>query len=102
MMKIEEVGLSKSEAEILGEAFAEVSKHYPTAITDKQMAWVNLGISAATITASHAYVYNARMKREKAERIASSSPTQEAVKAAAFVEPGFPGGIGPVSDASGF
>lgn len=100
-LKVEEIALSKAESETLAEAVAEVSKHYPTAVSEKTMAWVHLTMCLGTTYGSRAYVYSKRMERERAAKIANKAPTQEAQQAAQFVEPGSFGFSGPVSEAQG-
>lgn len=109
-LKTPEIALSKVEAETLAKATAEVAKHYPHAIDPKTIAWVNLATCMGLTYGPRVYMIRQRLDAEKRDRRARSGagPTPapantnaDAPTEPAFIMPGFPGGIGPVADASG-
>lgn len=67
--------LDKKEADVLGEAVANVASHYPVSLDPKIMAWVQLGVASATIYGGKAWAFYGRKSREeKAEAPAKPSP----------------------------
>lgn len=59
--------IDKEEAQSLGKAIAEVQALYPVAVSDKMLAWVNLGITASSIYIPRIIV-NQRLKTEGVKR----------------------------------
>lgn len=99
-LKVPEIALSKTEAETLAKATADVAKHYPTSISPKTIAWCNLATCVGLTYGPRVYMVRSRLDKEKRERKGAPEPTPAANEAAAFIPPGFAGGIGPTPDAT--
>jgi hypothetical protein len=64
--KVPELALDESEARQLAEAAAEVQSHYEASFIDpKTMAWIQLGMVAASVYGPRAVVVMMRKKQEK-------------------------------------
>jgi hypothetical protein len=66
--KTPELALDPDEAKELAKAAAEVQKHYDTVIDPKTLAWVQLGMVAASVYGPRMIAVNIRLKNEKAQR----------------------------------
>jgi hypothetical protein len=73
------LALDESEARELAKAAAEVQKHYDSVIDPKTLAWVQLGMVAASVYGPRVIAINFRHKAEKAARIQARNATNNVV-----------------------
>lgn len=65
---IEELKLDETEADAMADAIKTLSKHYPTHINPKALAWLNFGAVAIGIYGTRFEAYRMRMKKERETR----------------------------------
>lgn len=70
-LNIEELELMPAEAKSLTEAINGVAKHYPVGMSEKTLAWANLGIVAIGVYGTRVAAYGIRKKMEKQRKIPS-------------------------------
>lgn len=84
---IEELKLDESEADAMADAIKTLSKHYPTHINPKALAWLNFGAVAIGIYGTRFEAYRMRMKKERETkpRIVPIKPQQSKANGAPHV-----------------
>ncbi len=64
--KVEELELDQNEAKRLAEAVTRVNKLYGGfVLSEKTMAWINLGMAGCTVYGPRMVAYSARNKKDK-------------------------------------
>ena len=74
MTGVKELALEEAEARKLSEATKEVIKHYPIGVSDKQLAWINLGVVAFGVYGTRVMAFNVRRAADRRARVAAMPP----------------------------
>jgi len=66
-LEAKEFAISEDESKQIAKALVNVQQHYEMTISPETMAWINLGMVAASIYGPRTYIVINRKRKEKAE-----------------------------------
>ena len=88
MTSIKEINLEEEEARKLATASKEVLKFYPLGMSDKALAWINLGVVATGIYGTRIMAYSLRRETERRARRAAAPAAAAPAGQAPSASPG--------------